>query len=171
WFGKIDANGLDLSGKSTMPLSTSFLTVGGAVAAGANPMTVASLSGATPRGFPWAIQPGMLIAVFDNASFANYELVTVTAINPAAVPPPFTATFAKAHAGPTFVASTVNFAFPNYPPTGYHNADPTLELASNPLSLNLYNPVPPNIASPSMSNLEALLRFGGTNAPPLTSTL
>src|SRR5262249_36196964 len=32
WFGKIDANGLDLSGKSTMPLSTSFLTVGGAVA-------------------------------------------------------------------------------------------------------------------------------------------
>lgn len=59
--------------------------------------------------------------------------------------------------------------FPGYP-SGWDNANAG-EVGGNPLGLNLYQPIGTNSIPLPMSNLEALVRFGGTNSPAVTSEL
>ncbi len=161
--GAIDANGLDTgSGLSTGPLVTGFATTG-SVASG-NSMS-APLTGTSPRGFPWAIQPGMTLGIDVGT---NYESVQVASVNAGASTFTTTWAFTKVHTGAVPVAFSTLFPFPTYPSTGWNNAN-AVELTNNPLGYNLFSAISPNTAPLPMSQMEALLRFGGTNAPALTS--
>ena len=62
-------------------------------------------------------------------------------------------------------------AFDDYPtyPAGWNNL--VGEIDSKPLRFNLSSPTAPNLAPLPISNLEALLRFGGTNSPAVTSEI
>lgn len=174
WYSMVNANGLDQSAAdATFNMSNTspylqFNTSIGTAVAGKLPRahTVKFLPNLTASTIPWAIEQGMSLTI--DFGTANQESVTVTSVNYAAAPPTFTATFAKTHA----VGASVIGGFPGFPtyPGSWLNGT-AAELANNPLAFNLFLPNAPSIAPLQASNMEALLRWGGTNSPALTSSI
>lgn len=174
WYSMVNANGLDQSAAdATFNMSNTspylqFNTSIGTAVAGKLPRahTVKFLPNLTASTIPWAIEQGMSLTV--DFGTANQESVTVTSVNYAAAPPTFTATFAKTHA----VGASVIGGFPGFPtyPGSWLNGT-AAELANNPLAFNLFLPNAPSIAPLQASHQEALLRWGGTNSPALTSLI
>jgi hypothetical protein len=182
-YSKLDADALDpATGLSSRPFSVGVLipkaTLSAAVSqaqanAGAVRTVTVPVMGTT-NGFPWYffdlvtnVAPATMVLV-------DQELVTVTAVSVTAGT--FTATFRQPHASVQVpVAVNPNFGFPTYPSSwaaspSWGNAS-AAELTNNPLGFNLFNPAGTNIAPLPMSHQEALLRFGGTNSPALTSEI
>jgi hypothetical protein len=163
--GRDPINGLSSKQLTSFETKSTALTNQGTVA-----MPVQALSGVTAGGFPWAIYVGMQLSI-DVVPNPDFEVVTVTAINPAAVPPTFTANFARQHNPNTSVAPfSTYFPFPSYP-TGWDNSA-AAEVTQKPLGINFFNLPGLTPQGPaSVSHMEALLRYGGTNAPATTSSI
>jgi hypothetical protein len=187
WYGKLDFDALNpASGKSTAHLATGFKTAStSAVLAGVQAMGVPPTGPAVPGGFPWSfvdvVNAGTQLLV---DSGANSETVTVISVDP--VNNTFTANFAKAHPIGAPIVFNTYFGYPSYP-AGWNNtvgeSDSTevtakgVALGRKPLGFNIITATSFNLpvvfASNSllMSNQEALMRFGGTNSPALTSEI
>ncbi|HZZ77559.1 MAG TPA: hypothetical protein VFE62_03515, partial [Gemmataceae bacterium] len=175
WYSYIDADGLgaDPTGKlvGTYPalVGVGTTTSAGGVAVGATSITVAAFSGKSNSGFPWNIMPGVTVVIDTGA---NAEIVTVATANPASSSFTFSPPLALAHGAGTAVAIGGSyFGFPTFP-TGWSNTAATLtgEITNAPLAFNLQKPTLPNIRS-TPSQMEAVLRWGATNSPALTSDI
>lgn len=185
WYSTIDADGRHpTSGKSSEQFFTGFSTRSmSAVPVGnGGVMPVARISSTnplppdpTPGVFPWVIVPGMFLGI-DTAP--NDEIVQVISVDTAANPPTFTANFTKAHANGAVVAYYTSFPFPvstagqRYPNgwnNGFSGGGINDEVTNMPLGFDLMNPTAPNIRPLPMSNMEPILRYGGTNSPALQS--
>ncbi len=142
------------------------------VAAGKGQTVIlAATHGLSYGGFPWTIYKGMALRINDpplapmmpNLS----ETITVTDVDHATRT--ITADFVNAHAlGKAVTHGSVRRGFPEYPP-GYDNLA-AWEITDNPHSLHLLNPTAPN-AKTVPSQMEALLRYIGTNGPGANSEL
>jgi hypothetical protein len=187
WYAPVDFDGYDkASGKGSGHLVQGFQTnsTNNVNAGPAQSMSVKP-TGATP--FPWAffdvVTAGTFLVVGSNA--ANTETVKVLNVSPATSS--FTADFAKGHGAlltkvsmdASATLASPYFAFPSYP-KGWDNlggAPLTEQDQGKPLGFNLVAPTLPNLGvvvaqkSLLMSNQEALMRFGGTNSPALTSEI
>jgi hypothetical protein len=170
WYAKIDADG-NSGGTSSMQPLTGFATTSTVgVPAGVQTMSVNYAN--MPGGFPWAFLPGMPLTI----DFGTPQQETVVVMPaPAPTPTTFTAAFTKGHPAPATVAFSSLLPFPNYP-SGWDNAFnggvPPDEITQKPLGMNIYNLPVPGLTPqgpPPLANMEALLRFRGTNAPALTS--
>jgi hypothetical protein len=176
-YAQVDADALNpATGLSSRPFFMAIQTrstnaITGVPAAGAiKTVNVSTNSGnvapsiATP--FPWnfadastAIVPGVTQAT------VGTETVTITGSTATSI----TAFFRQNHPVGTQISLGMTFGFPNFP-AGWSNAN-AAETTNNPLAFNLLNPTFPNILPLAMSNQEALLRFGGTGSPALTSKI
>jgi hypothetical protein len=118
--------------------------------------------------------PVYFFDVVTAGSILNVGGETVTVL---AAPPPnpvtgtFTANFHLSHPAGTLIVSSTPSGFPTFP-AGWSNAAAGSEDLTNlPLAFNLFLPVNPNIGPLPLSQQEAMLRWGGTNSPALTSPL
>jgi hypothetical protein len=130
-------------------------------------MTVTPTTGTgSPGGFPWAffdaVSGGTPLLIGDTP--ANTELVQVIDVSPATNS--FTAKFSMSHTAPATVAYSPYFGYPTYP-SGYNN---TLDEPSQKgIAFNVFSSSVR--VGPSSSFDEALIRFGGTNSPAVTSEI
>ena len=164
-------------GYGTRPMHFNFSTGStAAVAAGpAQTMQVANTFGTSYGGFHWSIYPGMSLQINDPPIMPMApnlsEMVTVLSVDHATKT--FVAAFVNAHAsgkGVSFGSSTRGnpyFPFGNDNVTG----GSPVETSSHPMGFNFLLPTAPNISPLPMSQMEALLRHGGTNSPAVLSEL
>ncbi len=95
--------------------------------------------------------------------------VTVTAVNAAAGT--FTANFHASHPVGTPITLYTPSAFPTFPLSGGWDNANAADLTNIPLAFNLFLPNGANRLPFPLSQQEAMLRWGGTNSPALTSSI
>ncbi len=110
--------------------------------------------------------------------YASVDLDACTGANFVATSPVKSPTAPNAAGDPTYNIPAWFFSpFPAFPP-GYLHLDNTLERQRHPMTFNFFNPQRDQSTTPAtydsvlpISNMEALLRYGETNSPGLTSEL
>jgi hypothetical protein len=179
WYSLWDFDGLDpVSKKSTRHFFTGFKvnsTIDVNVPAGPQelPMFVTPTTGTIVGGFPWAffdaVTVGTPLLIAD--TLGNNELVAVKSVSPATNS--FTAIFSKSHLvkNGTTVTFSPYFGFPTYP-LGWNNL--AGETSGKGLGFSFLLTTSSGFGvgvGPSSSLDEALIRFGGTNSPAVTSEI
>ena len=172
FYSKIDADALDPgTGRSSRPFHSGIITpslnavvVPGPVPPGGVFRTVQVAPTGVNGGFPW-----YFFDFVGNRTVLEVgnEQVTVTAVDN--VLNTFTAKFTQSHPVGSPVWLGLHIPYPFYP--GSWGNTGGAELTNNPLALNLRTPGAPNIAPLPVSNMEALLQFGATNSPALSSEI
>ncbi len=143
-------------------------------APGIGAMQVNNTFGQSYRGFRWSVYPGMPLDIVDvppAPAAPRSEKVFVISVDHSTNT--FVANFANMHpAGVQVTFGSATQGYPYFPP-GWNNvtAGNPVESTTHPMGFNFIAPTAPNIAPLPMSQMEALLRFGGTNAPATFSEI